>query len=86
MYWLTSSFFSLGQVLLLKVPSFRSTFGIPTIIHHPTTTPTLFPSIATTAKKSSAAAGKKESEGIMKQVMKSKSINHRLNYHLSFRL
>lgn len=35
MYWLTSSIFSMGQILMLKVPAIRSTLGIPQIIKHP---------------------------------------------------
>lgn len=36
MYWLTASLFSMGQILLLKVPSVRSSFGIPKVVKHPT--------------------------------------------------
>eukprot|EP00731_Ephydatia_muelleri_P034845 Em0081g10a len=39
MYWLTSSAFSLSQILLLKLPSFRTVLGIPPLVRHPTQTP-----------------------------------------------
>ena len=35
MYWLTSSLFTMGQISLLKFPSFRSRMGIPELIKHP---------------------------------------------------
>ena len=35
MYWMTSSMFSLGQVLILRQPSLREKLGIPEAIHHP---------------------------------------------------
>ena len=34
MYWLTSSLFSMGQIYLLQLPSFRSLMGIPDLIKH----------------------------------------------------
>ena len=36
MYWITSSLFSMGQILILKVPSIRSALGIPKLIKHET--------------------------------------------------
>ncbi len=35
MYWLTASSFSMGQILLLKVPRVRSALSIPTLVKHP---------------------------------------------------
>lgn len=35
MYWLTASGFSLGQILLLKVPPARAALNIPELIKHP---------------------------------------------------
>lgn len=37
MYWLTASGFSVGQILLLKVPRVRSALGIPALVTHPPT-------------------------------------------------
>ena len=37
MYWLSSSFFSMGQIYLLKLRSFRSLMGIPELIIHENT-------------------------------------------------
>ena len=38
MYWLTSSVFSLSQILLLKIPVVRTVFKIPKVIKHPVNT------------------------------------------------
>ncbi len=35
MYWLTASGFSMVQILLLKLPRFRSALGIPPLVKHP---------------------------------------------------
>ena len=37
MYWLTSSVFSLSQILLLKIPGVRAAFKIPPLVKHPVT-------------------------------------------------
>ena len=39
MYWLTSSAFSLSQIMLLKLPSFRTAMGIPALVRHPEQAP-----------------------------------------------
>ncbi len=38
MYWLTSSVFSLSQILILKIPSVRTVFKIPKVVKHPVNT------------------------------------------------
>ncbi len=35
MYWLTSSVFSLSQIVLLKIPFIRTALKIPQVIKHP---------------------------------------------------
>ncbi len=35
MYWLPSSLYSIGQILLLKVPAIKARLGIPEIIVNP---------------------------------------------------
>ena len=37
-YWITSNFFSLGQVALLKIPVVRKGLGIPDVVVHTTAT------------------------------------------------
>lgn len=35
MYWLTSNFFTAGQIMFFKTPAVRKFFNIPQLINHP---------------------------------------------------
>ena len=69
MYWLTSSFFSLGQILLLKVPAVRTGFGIPTTVNDPSATDN---SLFKTNDNDSTTSGRKTSESVVAAFKKSK--------------
>ncbi|XP_003383873.1 PREDICTED: mitochondrial inner membrane protein OXA1L-like [Amphimedon queenslandica] len=69
MYWITASFYSMGQILVLKVPAVRTRLGIPNIVNDPFATDnSLF---KTEDKTSTTSQKKKPSEGMVSSIRKS---------------
>ena len=74
MYWITASIYSMGQILVLKIPTVRTRLGIPSTVNDPAATDnSLFKTEKNkTSTTTSTSQKKKPSEGLVSSIRKRK--------------